>query len=77
MEALFAKILELVGSVEGQAAIISICLEFVLRIIPSQKPLSILYIAAAALKGAGAVLSKAGQVLDKVLPQKIAEPIKE
>lgn len=45
-------------------------LELVLRFWKTKKPASILYLVANVLKGAGALLAKIGQVLDKILPQK-------
>ena len=74
---LIQKILEALNSVEAQAAIIAIVLEFALRLFKSQKPLSILHAAAAILKSVGNVLSKAGEVLDKVLPQRVLPPASE
>ncbi len=71
MEEFLAKIMEALSSVEGASVTIALVLEFVFRMIPSQKPLSIIYMVAAALKGVGEILVKAGHVLDKVLPQKL------
>lgn len=61
-------------SAEGAAMTVALVLEFVFRMIPSEKPLSVLHLAAGIMKKAGAILSKAGDLLDKILPQKIAAP---
>ena len=74
MEALFAQIMEVLGSVEAQVGIIAVIVEFVLRLFKTEKPASVLYIIAGALKLAGAALAKAGALLDKVLPQRV-EPV--
>lgn len=71
MEELFAKIFEALSSVEGSAVTIALILEFVWRLFPSKNPLSWLYFIAYAFKKAGEVLTKAGLVLDKILPQKL------
>lgn len=56
---------------EGMVATLAVVVEFVLRLIPSEKPKSIIYLVAAVVKSAGAVLSKIGEILDKILPQKL------
>lgn len=71
MEDLITKALELLTSVQGSAVTIAVVLEFVFRMIPSAKPLSIAHIVAAAARGIGAVLTKLADILDKVLPQKV------
>jgi hypothetical protein len=71
MEELFAKIMEVLSSVSGASATIAIVLEFAFRLIPSEKPKSIIYLIASAAKSLGGILIKAGELLDKVLPQTI------
>jgi hypothetical protein len=71
MEALFSKALEFLSSVEGSALSISLVLELVFRLVPSKKPLSVLYVVASGLKVSGELFIKTGKLLDKVLPQKI------
>jgi hypothetical protein len=71
MEDLFSKALSFLASVEGSALSISLVLELVFRLIPSKKPLSVLYVAASALKKVGEFCIKIGHLLDKVLPQKL------
>lgn len=63
----------------ASAAIIGVVVEFVLRLVPSKKPLSIAYAVVGVVKMAAktgaklvALLEKAAGLLDKVLPQKIA-----
>jgi len=65
------QILAFLGSAVGASASIAFVLEFVLRLIPSQKPLSILHLVGAGVKKVGAILIKLGELLDKVLPQKL------
>jgi hypothetical protein len=69
---LLNKVLEALSSVEVQAGIIAVVVEFGLRLSKSQKPLSILHGVSAVLQLLGAVFAKAGGLLDKVLPQKLA-----
>ena len=71
MEELFAKIFEALSSVEGASMTIALVMEFVFRIFPSQKPLSFLYVLAYILKKAGEISIKIGELLDKILPQKL------
>jgi hypothetical protein len=73
MEELFAKILELLSSVEGASVTVAIVLDFVFRMIPSKKPLGILHMIASSAKLLGEALLKLAALLDKVLPQKIKE----
>lgn len=69
-EGLVAKILEFINSGSG-AMVIAVVLEFALRFIKSEKPLSILYVVAGMLKMVGNLFAKLGDFMDKVLPQKI------
>lgn len=71
MDTAFAAILSFLEKSQGQAAIIAMVLEFSLRLIPSEKPLSILYIVAKVAKISGDILSKFGELLDKILPQNL------
>lgn len=71
MEEIILKVLEVLGSVEGQAAVIAIVLEFVFRLVPSEKPRSILLVVAKVAGLAGAALTKVSEVLNKVIPQKL------
>jgi hypothetical protein len=71
------KALEFILSAEGASITIAIVLEFVFRMIPTQKPLSILHAIAKASHMIGQIFSAVGKFLDKVLPQKIAEVPKE
>jgi len=73
MEELFAKILELLSSVEGASVTVAIVLDFVFRMIPSKKPLGVLHMIASGAKLLGQALLKLAALLDKVLPQKIKE----
>jgi len=64
------SILSFISSGSG-AMIIAAVLEFVLRFVKSDKPMSIMYVIAGAFKLFGNLLSKLGEFLDKVLPQKV------
>lgn len=52
-----------------------VVVEFALRLIPSEKPLSILHLVGAGIKKVGAGLLAVGGFLDKVLPQKVKAPV--
>lgn len=71
MEEIFTKVVEVLGSVEAQAAVVAVVLEFAFRLIPSEKPRSILLVVAKVCEFAGAALSKVAVVINKVIPQKI------
>lgn len=71
------KILELLSGAEAQAGVILIVVEFILRFVKSSKPLSILYVVADAIKLVGKILTKAGELSDKVLPQRVLEQPKQ
>lgn len=60
-------------SVEGMSATIIVVLEFVFRLLPTQKPLSVLHVIAKAATGLGEVFLKLGSLLDKILPQNSKE----
>lgn len=47
-------------------------LEFMLRIIPSQKPLSIAYALDDTFKAVGSLCSSVGSALDKILPNRLS-----
>lgn len=65
--------LEFLTSAEGMAATLAIVLEFVFRLIPTKKPLSVLRIAATAVKGLAAIFTKLDALLDKIVPQNAEE----
>lgn len=50
-----------------------VVLEFVFRLIPTSKPLSILHLAGDIMTSLGNLLVKGGALLDKVLPQVVKE----
>lgn len=50
---------------------VAIAIEFAMRIIKSEKPLSIAYMISDGLKKVGEIMSKCGQLMDKVLPQRL------
>lgn len=67
------KILEAISSFGAGplVATIAIAVEFVLRLIKSEKPRSILYLIADGTKAVGGIISKLGEIMDKVLPQRL------
>ena len=70
MEVLNSIMSFLVGH-EGMVATLAVVVEFVLRLVPSEKPKSIIYLVAGVIKSVGAILVKIGEMLDRVLPQKL------
>jgi hypothetical protein len=71
MEEIFNKAMDFLLSVEGASVTIAIILDFAFRLIPSDKPKSVIYLVAEVVKKSGKFLVKLGQILDKVLGQKI------
>lgn len=71
MEELFEKVLAFLSSAEGASATIAIVLDFVWRLVPSEKPKSVLHMISYVAKKLSEVLAKVAEFLDKVLPQKI------
>lgn len=71
MEEIFNKAMDFLLSVEGASVTIAIILDFAFRLIPSDKPKSVIYLIAEVIKKSGEFLVKLGQILDKVLGQKI------
>jgi hypothetical protein len=71
MEEIFNKAMDFLLSVEGASVTIAIILDFAFRLIPSDKPKSVIYLVAEVVKKSGEFLVKLGQILDKVLGQKI------
>lgn len=68
------KILAFIMSANGAAATVAVVLEFALRMLPSEKPLSIAHLIALGLKKCGAVMTAAADLMDRVLPQKVLPP---
>lgn len=67
------KVVEWVTSAAGMSATLAVIVEFVLRLIPSTKPLSILHLVAEVVKKVGGLCGLLGDLLDKILPQKVIE----
>lgn len=61
--------LKALTSVEGMTGTLIVVLEFVFRLLPTKKPLSVLHIVASVVKGLAAILGKLSKILDSVLPQ--------
>jgi hypothetical protein len=66
------SILSYLSGAEGMVATLAIVVEFVLRLVPSEKPRSIAYAVGGFVKVIGAVFTKLGELLDKILPQKLS-----
>lgn len=71
---IFDQVIAYLSSVQGQAGMIAVVVEFVLRLIPSSKPLSVAYLVGAACKKIGLIFTKVGEISDRVLPQRLAAP---
>jgi hypothetical protein len=69
MEELFLKLMQVLASVEGASLTVAIVLEFVFRLVPSQKPLSIAHLVAGFARKSSEALKKLADVMDKILPQ--------
>ncbi len=50
---------------------IGIALEFMFRMLKTEKPKSIVYMIADGIKKSGELLTKVGMLMDKVLPQRL------
>ena len=68
---IFDTILNFLTSGLGASATIAVILEFGLRLIKSKKPLSVLYGISVIVHKLGEILIKLGELLDKVLPQRL------
>jgi len=65
------QINSLIHSASGQAGIIAIVLESALRLVKSEKPLSIAHLVADSLHKIADLCAGLANLLDKVLPQKL------
>lgn len=69
---LLDKILLALGQVDGAMIMtISVILEVVLRLVKSEKPMSVLLMIAKALEVVGKIASKIAELLNKVIPQRL------
>lgn len=50
---------------------VALAVEFVLRLVPSAKPKSIMYLVADSLRVVGQICQKAAEILDRILPQRL------
>lgn len=71
MDAVLNMLLDILSKGEAQAFIIAGILDFILRMIPSKKPIGILQLVGAAAVKIGELLVKFGNLLNKVLPQNL------
>jgi hypothetical protein len=74
---LFAALIEGLSSNSMLLVGIAAVLELVLRLVPSKKPLSILVVAAAIVKGLAKLFVVLDNLLDKLLPQNAESKDKE
>ena len=65
------QINSLIHSASGQSAIIAIVLESALRLIKSEKPLSIAHLIAESLHKIADICAGLANLLDKILPQNL------
>jgi DNA-binding HxlR family transcriptional regulator len=70
---LLNKVLEALNSFGAGPLIatVAVAVEFALRLIKSEKPRSIMYLIADGTKAVGGIISKIGEIMDKVLPQRL------
>ncbi len=61
------------GKMMAMAGLVSVILEAVLRLVPSEKPRSLLLLADKLLKSIAALCSKCADFLDKVIPQNLKD----
>jgi len=71
---LLDKVLAQLELSAGTISLIAVVVEFALRLVKSEKPLSILHLVARVMMKLGAVVAKVGDMLDKVLPQRLESP---
>ena len=74
MDEIISKLVEFFGHAGAQAGVLAVVVEFLLRMVKSDKPLSIAYAVARLFRGVGLVATKAAEFLDRILPQKLKEP---
>lgn len=66
-----SKVSNLLDSAQAQIVVFAMILEFTFRMVKTEKPKSIAYLIADFAKKSGEILVKFGQLLDKVLPQRL------
>jgi hypothetical protein len=67
------KIEDAMGSLEAASGAMALIIEFVLRLIPSEKPLSFAHLGVKALRAVCKVSERIADFLDRVLPQNVKE----
>lgn len=66
------KVIELLSNISPVIfTVLVFIVETGLRYIKSEKPLSVVYLVAGAIKKLGVILVKIGEISDKVLPQRL------
>ena len=76
-EDVFNDIESKLGSIEAASGGLALILEFVLRLVPSEKPLSFAHLGVKFLRGVCRVAEKTADLLDKLLPQNVKSEEKE
>jgi|LakMenEpi03Aug12_release.lakeMendotaPanAssembly.Ray.scaffolds.fasta_scaffold21525_5 hypothetical protein len=71
MEQVLDQVSAFLSSALGSSATIAIVLEFVWRLVPSEKPKSVLHLISFVAKKLSEILAKIAELSDKVLPQKL------
>lgn len=71
MEQVLDQVSAFLSSALGSSATIAIVLEFVWRLVPSEKPKSVLHLISFVAKKLSEILAKVAELSDKVLPQKL------
>ena len=71
MEELFSKVMEYLSQADHAAMTIAVIIEVAFRLVPSEKPKSILIMVAKGAELCGKALVKLSEVLNKVIPQKL------
>lgn len=60
-------------SASGVVASLAVAIELIMRLVPTQKPLSLAYTLADGLAAIGKLAMSAGDLMSKVLPQRLKE----
>ena len=71
MENILNQVINFLSNALGSSATIAVVLEFVFRMLPTEKPLSTLHVISKSIRLIADVLLKIAELSDKVLPQKL------
>jgi uncharacterized membrane protein (UPF0136 family) len=70
MEEVLSKIMEIITNPQV-IMVVAVVAEFAMRLVKTEKPMSVIRMVANAMKGVGKVLIAVSEFADKVLPQKL------